>query len=90
MRGPQAERQVHGQDEHDEQNYPELVGRDIEEGPTPHHLFELGDEYAVINSSREKEDSRPHPEEKLCEHEGREGGECEVNERLPPGTQFKW
>jgi len=86
MRGPQAERQIHGQDEHDEQDHPELVGRDIREGPTSHHLLELGDEHAVINPSREKEDSSAHTEEELGEHEGREYGECEVNERLPPST----
>ncbi|GAI57426.1 unnamed protein product, partial [marine sediment metagenome] len=48
--------------------------------------LELGDEHAVINPSRENEDSSPHAEEKLGEHEGREYGECEINERLPPIT----
>lgn len=89
MCGPQAEGQVHGQDEHDKQDHPELVGWDIEEGPTPHHSLELGDEHAVINSSREEEDSGPRTEEELSEHEGREDGEREVDKRLPPFTQFE-
>ena len=71
MRGPQAEWQVHGQDEHDEQEHPELVGRDIREEPTAHHLLESGDEQAVINPSRENEDSSAHAEKELGEYEGR-------------------
>jgi len=90
MCGPQTERQVHGQDEHDKQNHPELVGRDIEEGPTPHRSLELGDESAVINPSGEEEDSSPHAEEELREHEGRENGKREVGKWLPPFTQFEW
>ncbi len=89
MRGPQAERQVHGQDEHDEQDPPELGGRDVGEGPTPNRLLEFGDEHTVINTSREEEDSSPHAEEELREHEGREDGKSKVSERLPPVTQFE-
>lgn len=90
MCGPQAERQVHGQDKHDKQDHPELVGRDIGEGPTPYHSFELGDKNPVENPSREEEDSRPPTEKELGEHEGREDGKGEVGKRLPPFTQFEW
>lgn len=89
MCSPQAERQVHGQDEHDEQDHPELVGRDIGEGPTPNHSLELGNEHAVVNPSREKEDSSPPTEEELGEHEGREHSKREVGKRLPPFTKFE-
>jgi len=90
VRSPQAERQVHGQDEHDKQDHPELVGRDIGEGPTPHRLLEQNDKLPVINPSREEEDSSPHTEEELGEHEGREDCKREVGKRLPPFTQFEW
>ncbi len=86
MCGPQTERQVYSQDEHDKQDQPELVGRDIWEGPTSHYLLELGDERAIVNPSRENEDSGPYAEEELGEYEGCEDGECEKNEWLPPGT----
>ncbi|MBA7595736.1 hypothetical protein ES703_02701 [subsurface metagenome] len=90
MRSPQAERQVHGQDKHDEQDHPEFVSWDIGEGPTPHRSLELSDKHPVINSSREEEDSSPRTEEELGEHEGREDGKREVGKRLPPFTQFEW